>query len=92
MFMYSNKVRELLNEATGRAAVFERGHMDVKKKNKKPDGVLNSPLGKKKKSPNDAIIQESASRQSPVKLWKALFVVLISLNAIQQFSMQNIRA
>lgn len=45
-----------------------------------------------KKKPNDAIIQESASSQSPVKLWKALFVVLISLNAIQQFSMQNIRA
>lgn len=64
--MYSNSVRELLSELTGGAAVFERGHMDVKKK-KKPDGVLNSPLGKKK-SPNDAIIQESASRQSPVKL------------------------
>lgn len=65
--MYSNSVRELLSELTGGAAVFERGHMDVKKKKKKPDGVLNSPLGKKK-SPNDAIIQGSASRQSPVKL------------------------
>lgn len=45
--MYSNSVRELLSELTGGAAVFERGHMDVKKK-KKHDGVLNSPLGKKK--------------------------------------------
>ena len=59
MFMYSNKVRELLNEATGRAAVFERGHMDVKKKKrKKPDGVLNSPLGKKK---NPLMMQSSRS-------------------------------
>lgn len=56
-------VRELLSELTGRAAVFQRGHMDVAK----ADGAFNSPLGEKK-SPNDAINQESASRQSPVKL------------------------
>lgn len=54
-------------------------------------GASNSSLKKKKTHPNDAIMQESASRHSPVKLWKALFVVLILLNAIQQFSMQNIR-
>lgn len=86
-YSFSGILWELLSELTGGAAVFERGHMDVKK----ADGAFNSPVGEKK-SPNDAIIQESASRQSPVKLWKALFVVLISLNAIQQFSMQNIRA
>lgn len=50
------------------------------------------PPWRRKRSPNDAIIQEFASRQSPVTLWKVPFVVLISLNAIQQFSVQNIRA
>lgn len=55
--MYSNSVRELLSELTGGAAVFERGHMDVKKKKKKPDGVLNSPLGKK----NPLMMQSSRS-------------------------------
>ena len=33
--MYSNSVREILSELTGGAAMFERGHMDVKKINKK---------------------------------------------------------
>lgn len=87
MFMYSNSVWELLGELTSGAAVLERGHIDVKRLM-----VHLIPLWGKKISPNDAIIQEFASRQSPVKLWKVLFVVLISLNAIQQFSMQNIRA
>lgn len=36
-------VRELLSELTGRAAVFQRGHMDVAK----ADGAFNSPLGEK---------------------------------------------
>lgn len=45
--MYSNSVRELLSELTGGAAVFERGHMDVKKK-KKSLMVCLIPLWEKK--------------------------------------------
>lgn len=53
--MYSNSVRELLSELTGGAAVFERGHMDVKKK-KKSLMVCLIPLWEKK---NPLMMQSS---------------------------------